>query len=54
MTTKNTYGFKVVISFVAFILCMVIGSFVVSLKYIDLSYIVVFIIFCIKYYRLEG
>lgn len=54
MSTKNTYGLRIAIGFSAFILCMLIGSFVVSSKYIDLGYIAASIVFGIKYFRMEG
>ena len=54
MTTKNTYGLKVVVCFSTLIVALVMGSFVVSTKYIDLGYLLSFAIFCYKYFRLEG
>lgn len=53
MTTKSTYEIIVVTSFFAVVLFMILGSFVVSLKYIDLGYIIAFIIFGIKFFRME-
>ena len=52
MTTKNTYGLKVAVSFTLLILFLIIGSFVVSMKYSDLAYLFAFAIFCFKFIRL--
>lgn len=53
MITKDTYGkFVVGLSF-AFLLFLLICSFVVSFRKIDLLYIITLIVFAIKYIRLE-
>ena len=53
MITKDTYGkFVVGLSF-AFLLFLLIYSFVVSFRKIDLLYIITLIVFAIKYIRLE-
>lgn len=53
MMTKDTYGLTVVMFFEAVLLFLLVCSFVVSLKKIDLLYIIVIIIFSIKFVRLK-
>ncbi len=53
MTTKNTYELRLIISALALLFFMIIGSFVVSFKIIDLFYIIALIVYSIKFLRLE-
>ena len=51
--TKDTYGAIIGWSSLAFLLVMLICSFVVSFQIIDLAYIISIIIFIIKYKRMK-
>lgn len=53
MITKDKYAMKVVLNFILFLLFIVIGSFVVSLECIDLAYVIAFLIFAFKFFRLD-
>ena len=54
MTTKKTNSMIIACDFVVLLYVMIIGSFVVSFQYIDLAYLISFIIFLIKILRLDG
>lgn len=53
MMTKDTYGMTVVMFFEAVLLVMLVCSFVVSFRELDLLYIISVIIFGIKFFRLK-
>lgn len=53
MITKDTYGRYVVALSFAFLLVLLICSFVVSFRTMDLLYIIALIVFAIKYIKLE-
>lgn len=53
MITKDTYGALVVWSSLAFLLFMLICSFVVSFQIADLLYIIALIVFMYKFIRMK-
>ena len=53
MVTKDTYGAIVVWSSLAFLLYLLICSFVVSFQLADLLYSIALVVFAIKYFRMK-